>query len=87
MIILDSLKNELDSGKNKNIKILELACQLARRLNAIKFTCCKSAKDRTGMSITLEETRFVFNFLQLKQEIHQHLFQTILDTLRKYDYF
>ncbi|OTF82917.1 hypothetical protein BLA29_010788 [Euroglyphus maynei] len=78
------LENELNENKLKNIQILKLANEIVRHLDGtIKVTCCKSAKDRTGMSVTLEEVRFVFEFLQFDKHLHSHLFQTMLDTLRR----
>ena len=81
--LLLELQTEMESFRLKNIRILELACELVRRLGGMKVTCCKSAKDRTGMSVTLEEARFAFQVLNLKPEINKHLFQTLLDSLRK----
>lgn len=81
--LLKNLETELKSFKSKNIKILELANEIIRHLNGIKVTCCKSAKDRTGMSVTLEEVRYTFKFLNLQKDMHSHLFQTMLDTLRR----
>lgn len=77
------METELKSFKSKNIKILELANEIIRHLDGIKVTCCKSAKDRTGMSVTLEEVRYTFKFLNLQKDMHSHLFQTMLDTLRR----
>ena len=81
--LLKNLETELKSFKSKNIKILELANEIIRHLDGIKVTCCKSAKDRTGMSVTLEEVRYTFKFLNLQKDMHSHLFQTMLDTLRR----
>lgn len=82
--LLMELENELNENKLKNIQILKLANEIVRHLDGtIKVTCCKSAKDRTGMSVTLEEVRFVFEYLQFDKHLHSHLFQTMLDTLRR----
>lgn len=83
--MLSDLETELKRFKSKNIRILELSNEICRQFdgNIIKTTCCKSAKDRTGMSVTLEEVRFVFKFLNFQKDLHQHLFQTMLDTIRR----
>jgi hypothetical protein len=48
----------------KNIHILQLARSIARRMAAGRVVCCKSAKDRTSMSVTWEQS-------QLLQEEHK----------------
>lgn len=84
-IIRNSLKDldeEIKKVKAKNIRILELVGKVTKLINGTTITCCKSAKDRTSVSITLDEVRFAFETLGLNQEIHSHLFQTALDKLR-----
>lgn len=75
----------MKSSKSKNIQKLYFAGQIVHLLNGIKMTCCKSAKDRTGMSITLEEVRFCFESFGIEKYVEQReLFQVMLDTLRRY---
>jgi hypothetical protein len=47
------------SKNEKNVEILPLTADLTRRLQAGRLTCCKSAKDRTSMSITWEQARIL----------------------------
>ncbi|XP_049819247.1 inositol polyphosphate-4-phosphatase type I A isoform X2 [Aethina tumida] len=76
-LIVD-LKESVHSGKSKNVEILHLAAQICRQMKGMRFTSCKSAKDRTGMSVTLEECQI------LADEYHlaEHEFQKALDCLR-----
>ncbi|KAG5883497.1 hypothetical protein JTB14_013927 [Gonioctena quinquepunctata] len=76
--LMEYLRTSVHSSKAKNVDILHLAAQICRQINGIRFTSCKSAKDRTGMSITLEECMI------LADEYHlaEHEFQKALDCLR-----
>jgi len=47
------------SKKEKNPQILARTADLARKVSGIRFTSCKSAKDRTSMSITWEMSRIL----------------------------
>ena len=44
---------------SKNIQILLLAQELTRAINAGRVTVCKSGKDRTAMSVTLEQSNLL----------------------------
>ncbi|KAF1328767.1 hypothetical protein FI667_g6638, partial [Globisporangium splendens] len=45
--------------RKKRPEILQLSSDLCRRVSAGRVTVCKSAKDRTGMSVTLEQGRIL----------------------------
>ncbi|CAG9821777.1 unnamed protein product [Phaedon cochleariae] len=75
---VEALRTSVHSSRAKNVEVLHLAAQICRQMKGIRFTSCKSAKDRTGMSITLEECQI------LADEYHlaEHEFQKALDCLR-----
>jgi len=47
------------STGTKNIEVLERLEDIAVQLNALRITFCKSGKDRTGMAVTLEQSRYM----------------------------
>lgn len=51
--------NICESRSEKNIALLQQAAALGRFLGAGRITICKSAKDRTSMSVTLEQSRLL----------------------------
>ncbi|KAJ8934772.1 hypothetical protein NQ314_013198 [Rhamnusium bicolor] len=76
--LIEDLRNSVHSTRAKNVDILHLSAQICRQIKGIRFTSCKSAKDRTGMSITLEQCQI------LADEYHlaEHEFQRALDCMR-----
>jgi len=64
---IEPIENELaniekiisNSRREKNVEILSKTADLTRRVLGGRATCCKSAKDRTSMSVTWEQARLL----------------------------
>ncbi|KAF5286113.1 hypothetical protein FQA39_LY16396 [Lamprigera yunnana] len=76
--LVNELKISVHSNKSKNVEILHLAAQICRQMKGLRFTSCKSAKDRTGMAITLEQCQI----LSSEYHLAEHEFQRALDCMR-----
>lgn len=63
--VLGFMEQQLRANVTKNVKILHLAEDACRLTGGLRFTSCKSAKDRTGMAVTLEQCRVLVREFQL----------------------
>ena len=78
--LLEHLRVQVSIRKAKNTDILTLSQELSRVVDAGRITSCKSAKDRTAMSVTLEQAHILLREYNMDPEC----FQKVLDDTRSH---
>ncbi|XP_069701186.1 inositol polyphosphate-4-phosphatase type I A isoform X3 [Periplaneta americana] len=76
--LVESLRQAVHTKQSKNVDVLHLSSRICRRMKGLRFTSCKSAKDRTGMSVTLEQC----HILVAEYGLAEHEIQRPLDCMR-----
>ncbi|XP_023937992.2 inositol polyphosphate-4-phosphatase type I A [Bicyclus anynana] len=76
--VMENLRIAVHKKVPKNIEVLHLAALATRLMNGIRFTSCKSAKDRTGMSVTLEQC----SILSSEYHLAEHEMKKALNIMR-----
>lgn len=77
--LLQTMEESLKQNVSKNVKVMQLGEDICRGLDGLRFTSCKSAKDRTAMAVTLEQGRLLQNEFHLPAND----LQKVLDTMRR----
>lgn len=77
-LLMTHLHVVIQSKRSKNIDIFRLSEEICWRMNGVRLTSCKSAKDRTAMAVTLESA-FI---LEREHALRSDVFFRILNTMR-----
>uniref|UniRef100_A0A3B4YYJ7 Type II inositol 3,4-bisphosphate 4-phosphatase-like n=1 Tax=Stegastes partitus TaxID=144197 RepID=A0A3B4YYJ7_9TELE len=77
--LLSSLDLSLQAKRRKKVEVLWIAATVCRQVNGVRLTSCKSAKDPTAMSVTLEQCLL----LRRRHQLSRQSFSTALDSMRR----
>ncbi|KAF8571980.1 hypothetical protein P879_00269, partial [Paragonimus westermani] len=77
--LIADVRHIVQSPRNKPVELLEYASEITQAFGGLRLTSCKSAKDRTSMSVTLEQIRWLKN----AEGLHESNFQSALQCLRR----
>jgi hypothetical protein len=73
---LDGLVGKQGTAHKKEFEILAISADAVRLLGGGRITCCKSGKDRTGQSVTLECARLLgYHYGTPRSGVSFHLFE------------
>uniref|UniRef100_A0A8C2WS00 Type II inositol 3,4-bisphosphate 4-phosphatase n=1 Tax=Cyclopterus lumpus TaxID=8103 RepID=A0A8C2WS00_CYCLU len=78
-VLLSSLDRSVETKKRKNVGVLWIAAMVCREVNGVRLTSCKSAKDRSAMSVTLEQVVL----LRERHALGRQHFSAALDCMRR----
>lgn len=67
IMLFDKLHGSVHSKVSKNVEVLQLVSRITVAMQGLRFTSCKSAKDRTGMSVTLEQVNTLIHGYDLAE--------------------
>ncbi|CAH0577895.1 unnamed protein product [Chrysodeixis includens] len=76
--VMETLRICVHKKVPKNVEVLHLASLATRLMNGVRFTSCKSAKDRTGMAVTLEQC----SILASEYHLAEHEMKKALNIMR-----
>lgn len=64
--------------RSKPVEVLQLASEITQAFHGLRITTCKSAKDRTAMSVTLEQIQWLKVILYLLYFMSVILFSDVI---------
>ncbi|KAK2170548.1 hypothetical protein LSH36_2g08062 [Paralvinella palmiformis] len=77
-LVENKVPDESHTSSAFSLDLLMRELQVCRKLNGLRFANCKSGKDRTSMSVTLEQVRI----LQQSHDLASHVFMQALNCMR-----
>ncbi|CAH2035088.1 unnamed protein product, partial [Iphiclides podalirius] len=76
--VMENLRIVVHKKVPRNVEVLHLTSLATRLMNGVRFTSCKSAKDRTGMAVTLEQC----SILASEYHLAEHEMKKALNIMR-----